>query len=103
MELIDRCLMNEPAHLSISVVSIAAIRVQAADRVERTKSIEAIVKLYDSHDNLLLIDPYNLQIYELSDEIFNANILSVQLGDQFNLDLGEIRCEYDLCVMYYVS
>ncbi|XP_037824848.1 nuclear pore membrane glycoprotein 210 [Lucilia sericata] len=91
LELIDRCLMNEPAHLSISVVSIGAIRVEAADRVERTKSIEAIVKLYDSHDNLMHIDPFNLHIYELSEEVFNANILSIQLGDQFDLDVGEIR------------
>lgn len=83
--------MNEPAHLSISVVSIGAIRVEAADRVERTKSIEAIVKLYDSHDNPLNIDPFNLHVYELSEEIFNANILNIQLGDQFDLDVGEIR------------
>ncbi|XP_061397212.1 nuclear pore membrane glycoprotein 210 [Musca vetustissima] len=91
LELIDRCLMNEPAHLSISVVSIGAIRVEVPDRVERTKSIEAIVKLYDSHDNLLHIDPFNLQIYELSEEVFNANILSIQLGDQVDLGIGEIR------------
>lgn len=91
MELIDRCLMNEPAHLSISVVSIGTIRVEAADRVERTKSIEAIVKLLDSHDNSIHIDPFSLHIYELSEEIFNANILSVQLGDQFDLNVGEIR------------
>lgn len=89
--MIDRCLMNEPAHLSISVVSIGVIRVETADRVERTKSIEAIVKLYDSHDNLLHIDPFNLHIYELAEEIFNSNILSLQLGDQFDLDVGEIR------------
>ncbi|XP_013110354.2 nuclear pore membrane glycoprotein 210 [Stomoxys calcitrans] len=91
LELIDRCLMNEPAHLSISVVNIGAIRVEAADRVERTKSIEAIVKLYDSQDNLLHVDPFNLNIYELSEEVFNTNILSVQLGDQFDIGVGEIR------------
>lgn len=91
LELIDRCLMNEPAHLSISVVNIGAIRAEVADRVERTKSIEAIVKLYDSHDNLLQIDPFNLHIYELSEEVFNSNILSLQLGDQLDLGVGEIR------------
>lgn len=83
--------MNEPAHLSISVVSIGSIRVEVPDRVERTKSIEAIVKLYDSHDNLLNIDPFNLQIYELTEEVFNSNILSLQLGEQVDLGIGEIR------------
>ncbi|XP_067631860.1 nuclear pore membrane glycoprotein 210 [Eurosta solidaginis] len=91
LEVIDRCLMTEPAHLSISVVTIASIRVEAADRVERTKSIEAIVKLYDSNDNLLQIDPFNLHIYELSEEIFNADLLSVTLGEQIDLNEGEVK------------
>ncbi|XP_054736969.1 nuclear pore membrane glycoprotein 210 [Anastrepha obliqua] len=91
LEVIDRCLMTEPAHLSISVVTIGSIRVEAPDRVERTKSIEAIVKLYDSNDNLLKIDPFNLHVYELSEEIFNGDILSVTLGEQFDLEKGEVK------------
>ncbi|KAI9583399.1 hypothetical protein GQX74_005147 [Glossina fuscipes] len=91
LELVDRCLTNEPAYLSISVVSIGEIRVRAPDRVERTKSITAIIQLYDTYDNLIRVDPFNLQMYELSQEIFSANILSIQLGDQNNLDVGEIR------------
>ncbi|XP_055917855.1 nuclear pore membrane glycoprotein 210 [Eupeodes corollae] len=91
IELTDLCLMTEPAHLSVSVVSIGSIKVEVPDRVERTKSIDAIVKLYDSNENLLLIDPYNLQIYELTEDIFNPNILNVKLGDQMDLQLGEIR------------
>lgn len=83
--------MTEPAHLSISVVTIGSIRVDAPDRVERTKSIEAIVKLYDSNDNLLQIDPFNLHMYELSEEIFNADILSVSLGEQYDLQIGEVK------------
>lgn len=83
--------MTEPAQLSISVVSIGAIRAEAPDRLERTKSIEAIVKLYDSNGNLLNIDPLNLQIYDLTEDIFNSNILSVKIGDQMDLELGEIR------------
>ncbi|XP_014100175.2 nuclear pore membrane glycoprotein 210 [Bactrocera oleae] len=91
LEVIDRCLMTEPAHLSISVVTIGSIRVDPPDRVERTKSIEAIVKLYDSNDNLLQIDPFNLHMYELSEEIFNADILSVSLGEQYDLQIGEVK------------
>lgn len=83
--------MTEPAHLSISVVTIGSIRVVSPDHVERTKSIEAIVKLYDSNDNLLHIDPFNLHVYELTEEIFNSDILSVTLGDQLDLEKGEIK------------
>lgn len=92
--------MNEPAYLLISVVSIGAILVDGPDRVERSKSIEAIVKLYDSHDNPLHIDPFNLHIYELSEEVFNSNILSVQLGDQFDLNEGEIRYVVKVQIYY---
>ncbi|XP_017475725.1 PREDICTED: nuclear pore membrane glycoprotein 210 isoform X2 [Rhagoletis zephyria] len=91
LEVIDRCLMTEPAHLSISVVTIGSIRVESPDRVERTQSIEAIVKIYDSNDNLLQIDPFNLHIYELAEEIFNADILSVTLGEQYDLESGEVK------------
>lgn len=64
---------------------------QVPDRVEKTKTIEAIVKLYDSLDNLMVLDLNNLQIYELHEDVFNANILSVKLGQQINLNVGEIR------------
>ena len=83
--------MNEPAYLLISVVSMGAIIVDGPDRVQRSKSIEAIVKLYDSHDNPLNIDPFNLHIYEISTEVLNPNILSIQLGEQSDLDVGEIK------------
>lgn len=61
------------------------------DRVERTKTIEAIVKVYDSNDELLVLDHTNTHIYELHEQIVNHNVLGVQLGDQFNLNVGEIR------------
>ncbi|CAD7078083.1 unnamed protein product [Hermetia illucens] len=95
LELIDRCLMTEAAHLTVSVVSIGSIQCVMPDRVEKGKSIEAIIRLYDSNDNLMKIDNANLQIYELYENIFNSAIVSVRLGEQSNLDLGEIR--------YYVN
>ncbi|KAH8416192.1 hypothetical protein KR222_010408, partial [Zaprionus bogoriensis] len=91
LELTDRCLMNEPAHLSISVVGIGAITVLALDRVERTNSIEAIVKLYDTNENLLHIDSQMLGVYQLTELIFDQSILSVRLDEQHNLGEGEIR------------
>ena len=91
IDLIDRCLMSEPARLSVSVVSIGSIAVEVMDRVEKTKTIEAIVKLYDSNENLLTIDSRNLDIYNIVDDIFNSNILNVKLAEQNNLNPGEIR------------
>lgn len=91
LELTDRCLMNEPAHLSISVVGIGSISVLALDRVERTNSIEAIVRLFDTNDNLLHIDSDMLSVYQLSELVFDPTVLSVRLDEQHNLGVGEIR------------
>lgn len=92
IDLIDRCLQTDPSHLFVSVVSIGRIEVKSPDRVERTKSVEAIIRLYDSLDTLLLVDHANLDIYELHDVVFNPNRINVALADdQSNLNLGEIR------------
>lgn len=64
---------------------------QAADRVEKTKSIEAIVKLFDTNNKLLKLNAENLGIYQLKEEILDSNLLSVKLGHQENLKEGEIR------------
>lgn len=42
-------------------------------------------------DNVMAVDANNLQIYELREEIFNNKILNVKLGQQENLNFGEIR------------
>ncbi|EDW49535.1 GM16521 [Drosophila sechellia] len=91
LELTDRCLMNEPSHLSISVVGIGAIEVASMDRLERTTRIEAIVKLFDTNDNLLLVDRSKLSAYDLSEVVADQSIVSVRLGDQENVGPGEIR------------
>ncbi|KAH8372961.1 hypothetical protein KR009_008980 [Drosophila setifemur] len=91
LELTDRCLTNEPSHLSISVVGIGAIEVISLDRVERTSRIEAIVRLMDTNDNLLLIDHSRLGVYDLSEVVYDPTVLGVRLGEQDNLGPGEIR------------
>lgn len=83
--------MTDPASLYIAVVSIGKIVAQLPDRVEKSKTIEAIIKLYDSIDNLLSIDSKNLNIYELHEEIFDAETISIKLGRQNDLAIGEIR------------
>lgn len=91
IDILDRCLMTEPSHLYVSIVSIGKIEVQMPDRVEKTKYIEAVVKLFDSNDRPLIIEMNNLDIYELSEDIYNANLVSVKLGNQLNLNPGEVR------------
>lgn len=92
IDLVDRCLQTDPSHLFVSVVSIGRIEVIAPDRVERTKTVEAIVRLYDSLDTLLALDQRNLDIYELRDTVYNPNRLNIALAEeQNNLNVGEIR------------
>lgn len=64
---------------------------QVADRVEKTRQIEAIARLYDSLDNPLVLDYENLKIYELREQAWNSNILNIEIGHFSNLDTGEIR------------
>ncbi|ALC40423.1 gp210, partial [Drosophila busckii] len=91
LELTDQCLKQEPSHLSISVVGIGSISVRALDRVERTNSIEAIVRLFDTNDNALHIDHNMLAVYQLSEFVYDTSILTVKLDEQHDLDVGEIR------------
>lgn len=91
VEVIDLCLMTDPSRLSISVVSIGRIEVQVADLVEKGKTIEAIVKLYDSLDSPLSLDYENIQIYELHEHIWNPNVLHIEIGNLDDLNDGEIR------------
>lgn len=91
VEITDKCLMTDSSVLHVSVVSIGKLELQVPDRVEKLKSIEAIVQVYDTNNNLLTIDHNNLNYYNLAEEIFNPHILSVKLGHQNNLNLGEVR------------
>lgn len=91
LNIFDKCLMNQPAQLSVSVVSIGSIRINVPDKVEKSSIIEAIVILYDSEDNLLNIDSNHLESYDLKENIFDSRIFSVKLADQENLSAGQIR------------
>ncbi|KAH8272626.1 hypothetical protein KR018_010193 [Drosophila ironensis] len=91
LELTDLCLTNDPSRLSISVVGIGAIKISCMDRVERSSRIEAIVRLFDTNGNLLEIDHKKLNMYNVSELVFDPTILSIRLGEQDNLGTGEIR------------
>ncbi|XP_055533000.1 nuclear pore membrane glycoprotein 210 [Wyeomyia smithii] len=91
LEILDQCLSAESSFLYISVVTIGSIILQAPDRVEKTKTIEAIARIYDSNDRLLDLRRDSLDIYELSHVVYNPNVLSVALGSQSGLGSGEVR------------
>lgn len=89
--LIDRCLKTEPTVLHVSIVSVGRVDLSSPDRVEKSKSIEAIVKLYDSNDQILLIEAENFDIYHLNENVYNDRVLKMKIGNQKNLQRGEIR------------
>lgn len=91
VEIADRCLKTEPSRLEVSIVSIGRVELTTPDRVEKSKIIEAIVKLFDSNNQLVTIDHSNLDVYQLSEKVFIGTILSINRGQQENLQRGEIR------------
>ena len=91
VKLIDRCLKTEPTVLYVSIVSVGRVDLSSPDRVEKTKMIEAIVKLYDSNDQLLVIEAENVDIYHLNENVNNGRVLKMKRGNQKNLQRGEIR------------
>lgn len=91
VSVLDRCLLNEESIMTATVVSIGRIDIEAPDLVEKSKSIEAIVKLFDSNDNLIEIDHENMAIYELSEDVLETNVLSVKVEHKDNLNKGEVR------------
>lgn len=91
IEIVDRCLKTDPSKLYVAIVAVKRVELSSPDRVEVAKTIEAIVKLYDSNNQLVNIDFSNIEAYQMSEKVFAENILSVKLGSQENLQLGEIR------------
>ncbi|XP_049546523.1 nuclear pore membrane glycoprotein 210 [Anopheles darlingi] len=91
LEINDQCLSTEPSFLYVSVVTVGKITLLVPDRVEKTKTIEAVARLYDSNDQLLDIKRDRLELYELRTEVYNPAVLSVAYGSQANLGIGEVR------------
>lgn len=91
MTVYDRCLASLKQEVVVSVVAVERIELRVSDRVELTKSIDAIVKLFSASDALEL-DSENLATYELAVDVMNKDILTMTLADdQKHLQRGEIR------------
>lgn len=88
----DRCLSSLKQVLTISVVAMEKIELRVTSRVERTMQVEAIIRLLTVNDEPLKINSDNLDTYELSVNVVNEHILSMELADdQSRLQDGEIR------------
>lgn len=92
VEVVDRCMDTEPSLLHVSVVSLGRIEVRVPDRVQITRSIEAIVRLFDSAEQPMLLDARNLAPYDLHVAVHAADVADVKLAaQQTDLNVGEIR------------
>lgn len=76
----------------MSVVSLGRIEVRIPDRVQITRSIEAIVRLYDSAEQPMPLDASNLAPYDLHVAAHAPDVAEVKLATlQTDLHVGEIR------------
>ena len=91
IEIGDRCLKTDTAKLHVSIVSVGKVELTTLDRIEKEKSIEARVRLFDSNNQVINIDFNKIEVYQLSEKIFNERILTIKRGSQENLLRGEVR------------
>lgn len=91
VEISDRCLKTEPSRLYVSIVAVGRVELRSPDRVERTKTIEAFVRLFDSNNELVTIDSEHLEVYQMTEKTLNERVLTIHRGHQENLQRGEIR------------
>ncbi|KAJ9575650.1 hypothetical protein L9F63_007479, partial [Diploptera punctata] len=49
----DLCLQSKPAYAEIQVIDLGNIKLEVSDRVQKGQCVTAIVRLYDTSDNLL--------------------------------------------------
>lgn len=91
IEIHEKCLEADAAKLSVSVVTFGHIELLSPNRVEKTKTIEAIAKFYDTHDELIDFDYNNIRVYEITEKVNNENIKISMDRDFTGLKRGEIK------------
>lgn len=91
VQVIDLCLVSRPATLVVNVVSVGIIRVEMTDKVEITKCIPCIVRLYDENDNLMVIpDPNMIDLRPVFQNNI-ANIIRAEVDPAKPWGIGEIH------------
>ncbi|KAJ9594723.1 hypothetical protein L9F63_013997 [Diploptera punctata] len=86
----DLCLQSKPAYAEIQVLGLGSIKLEVPDRVQKSQCVTAIVRLYDTLDNLLPIpNPEFLNLLPLPE----SGIIGVKLqpvDKKTVIPLGEI-------------
>ncbi|PSN36073.1 hypothetical protein C0J52_06709 [Blattella germanica] len=86
----DLCLESKPAYAEIEVLGIGSIKLDLPDKVEKGQCVTAVVRLYDTLDNLLPIP--NAEFLNLK-PIPESGIIGVKaqpLDKKVEIPLGEI-------------
>ncbi|GFG29271.1 hypothetical protein Cfor_07948 [Coptotermes formosanus] len=91
LALVDMCLVSKPAIAEIQVLGVGSIKVDVPERVEQGQYVSAIVRLYDTLDNLLPVP--STEFLDLR-PVPDSGIIGVKLqphDKKASLALGEIR------------
>lgn len=91
LALVDLCLVSKPAIAEIQVLGVGSIKVEVPERVERGQCVSAIVRMYDTMENLLPVP--SAEFLDLR-PVPDSGIIGVKLQQQdkkASLSLGEIR------------
>lgn len=89
VSLIDLCLETQPAVLEVKVFSIGSVKLDVAEKVEKGKSIPAVVCLYDESGLKLRTVP-NIDLIHLK-PLAESNIIKVKLFQEKNQFPGELK------------
>lgn len=82
----DLCLASRPTQINVRVVSVASLHVDMDDKVEITKSIPVVVRLYDERHELINVPDMDMVHLEITveDPLINLRLMESE-------NLGEIH------------
>lgn len=91
IQVVDLCLPTTPVTALINIISVGIIRVEMSDKIELGKCIHSTVRLYDEHDNLMMLE--NVEVVQLKYmqtlEIVSLESLEDNKGEKW--PLGEVH------------
>ncbi|XP_045469275.1 nuclear pore membrane glycoprotein 210 isoform X1 [Harmonia axyridis] len=60
VQVVDLCLPTAPVTAVINIIAVGIIRVEMSDKIEVGKCIHSTVRLYDEHDNLIMLESISI-------------------------------------------
>ncbi|KAL3288731.1 hypothetical protein HHI36_003166 [Cryptolaemus montrouzieri] len=85
IQVVDLCLPTSPVTAVINIIAVGIIRVEMSDKIEIGKCIYSTVRLYDEHDNLIMLESIHIIAlnYVQSKEIVNLQRLLYDNGESW--------------------